>query len=431
MVVNIPRPRAYTLDNGLEVVLAPHPRAHNVSVAVGYRVGHRDDPRGYEGMAHLVEHMTYRGSVHLPDGDYDHLVERAGGRANAFTSTEHTVYWVDLPAEQLPLGLWLESERMGFTLSRFNETALGIEKRVVQAEHDTSGPDMVRETIQRAVYPDGHPYRHTADARRGTEDVTLDNLRWFYQAHYRPENARLVIAGRFEEAVARDLVDRFFASLRPSGARARRVAATAVQLEGNLRVRARVAGTRRDLSLRWYQPCRDLRCRVESQALAAYLARADASPLARALRFGDPPLVAALSAHATQVGDGVELRIDATLASEAKEDAVREALWNALRAARSVDESRWRTLRLGLANDYVRGAEGALSRATRLAVDRPGTKPTCVHDELSELMSITPTRLSARARQWLDDEHYVLVVTDPHAGKKLSVRGKARPRVVP
>src|SRR5579862_4400292 len=105
----------HRLPNGLRVVLAPDGGLDDVSVVVRYAVGSADDPPGREGLAHLVEHMMFDGSKHVPKGEHGRLLEAAGAWGmNARTSPDATTYFETVPSNQLPLVLWLESDRMGY-----------------------------------------------------------------------------------------------------------------------------------------------------------------------------------------------------------------------------------------------------------------------------------------------------------------------------
>ena len=102
----------YTLPNGLQVILSPHRVAPTVAVLALYKVGSVNEPRGKTGFAHLFEHMMFQGSENVPREMHFKYVESNGGVLNGFTSYDLTAYFELLPASKLPLGLWLESDRM-------------------------------------------------------------------------------------------------------------------------------------------------------------------------------------------------------------------------------------------------------------------------------------------------------------------------------
>src|SRR5512145_293121 len=102
----------YTLDNGLEVILVKDASAPTVATNILFHVGGAYDPAGRSGFAHLFEHLMFEESAHLKTGDIDRLIEQVGGFTNAYTSTERTVYYIPVPAHQLPLALWIEADRL-------------------------------------------------------------------------------------------------------------------------------------------------------------------------------------------------------------------------------------------------------------------------------------------------------------------------------
>src|SRR5262245_61200048 len=129
------------LANGLRVVIERDPRQPLVAVVVAYDVGQRDDPRGYRELAHLVEHLTFRGTRHLADGEMARRLDAAGAVWNAYTSADQTAYETLLPARHLPLALWLESERMGFAADAFAASTLEVEREVVRRESVERGAE--------------------------------------------------------------------------------------------------------------------------------------------------------------------------------------------------------------------------------------------------------------------------------------------------
>lgn len=205
-------PTRFQLANGLDVVLEENHRSPEVAVVVAYEVGSRDDPAGYAGLAHLVEHMTYGGSKHLKGNQAITELNRLGllefqGR----TTRDITIYSEALAREGLPTALWVESERMAFTLEQFDQTTLDREKRRVGSENRLhSGPsgEIDRYAFEAMFGPD-HPYVRS-DQDTSVSRMTLDDVQWFFQKYYCPRNAHLIIVGDFDTAGARDLVKKYF-----------------------------------------------------------------------------------------------------------------------------------------------------------------------------------------------------------------------------
>ena len=109
------------LSNGLRVIVAENKKAPVICINVAYKTGSKNENPGKTGFAHLFEHLMFEGSQNIQKGDFDKLCSMAGGTNNAYTNFDLTSYYMTLPANQLELGLWLESDRMAapasFTLS--------------------------------------------------------------------------------------------------------------------------------------------------------------------------------------------------------------------------------------------------------------------------------------------------------------------------
>ncbi len=206
----------HVLRNGLRVVLAPDPSLDEATVVVRYDVGSADDPPGKEGLAHLVEHMMYAGSRHVPAGDYQRWIDRIGGSGqNGTTHLDDTRYFVTVPPEQVPVVLWLESDRMGFPT--FDPAAFAHEKTTVTEEMhgriDDAFLGRITRVVNHEVYPAWHPYRRNADDVATLKSITLDDVRAFWRTWYTPRNAKVVIAGKLDAAATLAMVDRYFGDL--------------------------------------------------------------------------------------------------------------------------------------------------------------------------------------------------------------------------
>jgi predicted Zn-dependent peptidase len=125
----------YTLKNGLEVVLHEDARTPVVALNLWYHVGSKDEAPGKNGFAHLFEHLMFQGSKHVGEDLFFRYLEDAGAsERNGTTSNDRTNYFETLPANQLALGLWLESDRMGFLLDHANEATFASQREVVKNE---------------------------------------------------------------------------------------------------------------------------------------------------------------------------------------------------------------------------------------------------------------------------------------------------------
>ncbi|MEO1664328.1 MAG: pitrilysin family protein [Chloroflexota bacterium] len=202
----------YELDNGLEVILVPDSSAPTVAVNIWYDVGSADDPAGRSGFAHLFEHMMFEDSARLSAGERDLLIEGAGGFLNAYVTIERTVYFETLPANQLPLALWLEADRMGsLGLSQENlnnQRAIVIEEyqfRVANQPNAAALQTLLFESYDYAPYN-----RWTIGNVDDLNNATLDDVRDFHANYYKPNNATLTVVGDIDVEQTRALIEQYF-----------------------------------------------------------------------------------------------------------------------------------------------------------------------------------------------------------------------------
>ncbi|MGZ3416857.1 MAG: M16 family metallopeptidase [Polyangiales bacterium] len=208
-----------TLPNGLRVVIQEDHRAPLVAVNVTYHVGSRDDPPGRSGFAHLFEHLMFEGSKHVPRGEFDALLTKAGSTTrNAGTSADRTSYYETVPSSQLETALFLESDRMGYLLDALDDTAFGSARSVVKNEYweriDSAPAGHAREVIHRALFPKDHPYhRLPIGVPEDLDAATLSDVREFWLRYYSPNNATLVLVGDVEAANAMESIKKWFGSI--------------------------------------------------------------------------------------------------------------------------------------------------------------------------------------------------------------------------
>ncbi|MFN8494004.1 MAG: insulinase family protein [Caldilineaceae bacterium] len=205
----------YQLANGLQVILVEKHSAPTVAVNVWCRVGGMNDPEQRSGFAHLFEHMMFQGSANAPKGEMDRLDESVGGSNNASTHIEYTNYYQVMPANQLPLALWLDADRMASL--DVNQANLDNQRDVVIEEYhqrvSNSPYGEAFENITTLPY-DYAPYRKRVigsveDLRR----ASLDDVIQFHNTYYAPNNATLVVAGDINVTQTRKLVQDLFGSI--------------------------------------------------------------------------------------------------------------------------------------------------------------------------------------------------------------------------
>ena len=209
---------SYTLDNGLQVIIREDHRAPVVVSQVWYKVGGVDEPPGQTGLSHALEHMMFKGSEHLEPGQASHLLSSLGASENAMTNRDYTAYYQMLSRDQLPVALEMEAERMHLLTLPEDEFVKEIEvikeERRMRVDDNPNGLAYERFLAQAyTANPYGQP---VIGWMHDIERMGIDDLRAWYQQHYVPSNAVLVIVGDVYPETVKPLVERYFGAV-PAG----------------------------------------------------------------------------------------------------------------------------------------------------------------------------------------------------------------------
>jgi predicted Zn-dependent peptidase len=208
----------HRLDNGLRVALAPDRRVPVVSASLWYGVASAHEREGRSGFAHLFEHMMFQGSAHVAKAEHFALVQAAGGRTNAYTGVDATVYQDTLPSHELELALWLEADRMASLGEALTQEKLDNQRDVVKNERRNRVDNVPYGTWEERgfalAFPPTHPYHRSSwGSMEDLSAASLDDVREFFSAFYVPNNATLTLVGDFEPDAALGLVDRHFGAV--------------------------------------------------------------------------------------------------------------------------------------------------------------------------------------------------------------------------
>jgi zinc protease len=229
----------HVLANGLRVILHRDTSLPLVAVNLWYHVGSKNEKPGRTGFAHLFEHMLFQGSQHIPTHDHFRFVQQVGGITNGSTWYDRTNYYEILPSAHLELGLWLESDRMGFLLPAITQASLDNQRDVVMNERrqrvDNQPYGRAGERVHELLYPGAHPYHWPVIGYM--EDIaaaTLEEVRSFFRTYYTPNNAVLTLAGDFDPDDALRKVEAWFGDI-PAGPPIPPVAVPRVTLGGEQR----------------------------------------------------------------------------------------------------------------------------------------------------------------------------------------------------
>ncbi len=209
----------FELDNGLTVLLLEDHRLPKVVVDTWYRVGSYDDPIGASGFAHLFEHLMFKGTARVGEGEFDRVMEAAGGSNNASTTDDYTNYFDEGPSNILDLLLVMEADRM--TGLDITQDKLDREREVVRNERRQNWEDppyaAIWTTVPEMLFPEEHRYhRNGIGTHEELMAATLDTVTSFYESWYAPNNATLVVAGDFDPAWTEARIRELFGPLEPA-----------------------------------------------------------------------------------------------------------------------------------------------------------------------------------------------------------------------
>lgn len=208
----------HRLANGLTVLLLVDRSAPVVSYQTWFRVGSRHEVKGKTGLAHLFEHLMFNETENLKAGEFDRLLETAGGETNAATWVDWTYYYENLPRAELPLVVRLEADRMAHLVLR--EPQLKSEKEVVANERRYRVDDDVEGAVNEKLYATAfkkHPYHWpTIGWMKDIKGFTTADCRKFYKTYYAPNNACVVLVGDINEKESLALIKKHYGPLKKS-----------------------------------------------------------------------------------------------------------------------------------------------------------------------------------------------------------------------
>ena len=407
------------LENGLRLYVSPSPTATAAAVVLTFRVGARDEVPGRSGFAHLFEHMMFQGSAHAPKGEHTRLIAAIGGELNAMTTYDMTQYYDLVPPEHLPLALWLEADRLrALTLTEEtfrNQVDAVREELRERIENAPYGPAILR--FQEMVFSNWTNAHPTIGDHADIEAASVADARAFFDRHYGPANAVLVITGAVDPAETEALVRHYFGGIR--GARppeapdrsepAREEARLARMTDQHARQPALFVG--------WQAPPRDHPDYHSLAMITEILAGGDSSRLHQRL--------VKTEATAAYVGASQEGRLgpdlfDVTvLLTGADDEPVRRTIDEEVTRLQEelVPAAELEKVRTRVEAAFLFGLRTAIGRArglSRLALVSEG--PPSIAAELRRYLAVTPEDIRRVAKQWLVSPRQTTLVVVPAAG---------------
>jgi len=410
-----------TLDNGMRVIVQEDHRAPVMVSQVWYRAGSIDEFNGTPGVAHVLEHMMFKGTRDVPAGEFSKRIAAAGGRENAFTSRDHTAYFQQMQKDRLELSMRLESDRMANLL--IGDENFAKEIQVVMEERrlrtDDQPQAVTYERLMATAYQT-HPYRRPIIGwMNDLQNMTAQDARDWYSRWYAPNNATLVVAGdvKSDEVIA--LANRYFGPIPARPLPVRKPQAEVEQI-GDKRIVVKAPAKLPYLLMAWHAPVlRDWQTDTEPyalQILAGVLSGNDSARLQKSL-VKTRQIAVDASAGYDGIGRGPGMfMVDATPAAgqtaAALEKAVRAEIARIQAEGISAAELARVKAQVIAADVYQR--DSLFYQAMQLGeYVTAGLPPEALAQRVDRLRAVTADQVRDAARKWLTDDRLSVAELDP------------------
>jgi len=410
-----------TLQNGLKVVVKEDHRAPTVVQQIWYRAGSMDERTGVTGVAHLLEHMMFKGTKSVPAGEFSRRIAAAGGRENAFTSYDYTAYFQQLHKSQLPLAMELEADRMHNLV--LGKQEFDKEIRVVMEERrwrtDDDAHALLDERLMATAYQE-HPYRNPVIGwMNDLENMTVADAREWYKTWYVPNNATLVIAGDVNAKEVFALAQRYYGRI-PAGKLLPRKPYLEPVQRGIKRMVVKAPAELPHLVMAYHAPTlRDVENDWRPYALSVLAGVLDGNDSARLNRVlvRERQVANSIGASYANTSRGPTLfSLEATPAPGKElnelEAALREQLQLIVREG--VSEEELRRVRAQVAAAEVYKLDSVFYQAMQIGqMESIGLSHRSLPLMLQKLQAVTAEQVQQVAREILQDDQLTIAVLDP------------------
>ena len=425
----------FQLPNGLTVILHEDHTVPMVAVDVWYHVGSAREKPGRTGLAHLFEHILFEGSKHVKPGDFDRLLEGAGGTNNGSTNNDRTNYYEVVPSNALELALFLESDRMGYLLDVLSPARVDQQRDVVKNERRESYENqpygVAGLRLPELLFPPGHPYHWPVIG--SMEDLSAashEDIAQFFRTYYGPNDSTLVIAGDFRSEDARRLVEKWFSDV-PAGKRPEPLHAPPALLSAETRVTIEDRVQLPRLYMAWITPPLFHPGDDALDFVGSVLASGKNSRLYKRLVY-DMQIAQDVTAFQSSQAQASTFLIIAT-AREGRtlselERVIQEEL-DRLKAAPPARRELDRALNTYEA-DFYRGLERNLGKAELLnSYELAVGRPDYANEDLARHRALDPDDLQSAAFRELPDDARVVLSVVPMGKKELAAGVPPPPKV--
>lgn len=414
-------PSDRTLSNGMKVIVKEDHRAPVVASMVWYRAGSVDEVNGKTGVAHVLEHMMFKGTKEIPPGEFSRIIARAGGRDNAFTSRDHTAYFQQIQKSQLGLAFKLEADRMVNLQITDEEFAKEIKVVMEERRQRTDDQPQARlfEQLMAQTYQ-ANPYRTPIIGwMNDLENMTAEDARQWYRSWYVPNNAALVVVGDVNAEEVFALAEKHFGPIARRDLPLRKPQMEPTQ-SGTRRVTLKAPAELPRLVMAYHAPSlRSVEEDWEPYALALLTGLLDGHDAARLERNLVRGSKLALSAGASY--DGINrgaalFMLDGTPAANSNVVELEAALKAEIRKIidEGVSESELKRVKAQVVAGQIYQLDSIFNQARLMGdLEISGQPYDSARAQGERLLAVTDAQVRAVAKKYLIDDNVTVAVLDP------------------
>ena len=422
----------FQLSNGLKLIVREDHRAPTVAHMVWYRAGSIDEVNGRTGVAHVLEHMMFKGTDKVKSGEFSRLVAAVGGRENAFTSRDYTAYFQQVEKSKLDEVMKLEADRMSnlkFDDAEFiKEIQVVMEERRLRTEDNPSS--LLYESLMATAYISS-PYRYPVVGwMNDLVNLKASDARDWYRSWYKPNNATVVIAGDVDPKVILQAVEKYYGTASARELPERKPQTEPLQ-KGIKRVQVKAPADSARLAMAWKVPklrpsALDDNEPYALELLTAVLDGYDNARLNRKL-IKQERVVNDVGVGYDMISRGPELfLISASMAKgktvEQAENSIRKALKELV--DNGILESELKRIKVRILSEQIYKRDSIFGQAMEIgSTEMAGFSWRDIDLMLERMQTITPAQVQAVAKKYLVDEVLTIAVLDPQARQSSSKQG--------
>jgi zinc protease len=416
----------FTLSNGMTLLVQPDRRAPTAMHMVWLRVGSMDEVDGTSGVAHVLEHMLFKGTKKVPVGEFSRRVAALGGQENAFTSRDYTGYYQQIPSSKLEDVMQLESDR--FAHNQWPDEEFRKELEVVKEERRMRTDDQPRallmEQLHAAVFTASPYHRPIVGWMSDLDAMTPDDARQFYRRWYVPANAAIVVAGDVDAARVRALAEKYYGRI-PARAVPTRKPRTEPAQPGLRRLTVKAPAEQAYVALAFRVPSLERLDALTASdqdalalvALSAVLSGYDGARLERALSQGQDRVADTSGSSADVIGRGPSLFYLSGVPAQGKtaqqvEDALRAQV--ARVASEGVNPAELERVKTQWMASTVYQRDSLSSQASELGSNWVLGLPLNAQERtIALLRSVTPAQVQSVAQRYFGDDQLTVATLAP------------------